>query len=287
MIVRLIAIVLLTVAAAGQAAPPPKAAAPAAARVDWLDVIVATPQGGFRQGNPNAPVKLLEFGALTCPLGTQQRRVHEALGPVGGWKVGASGPQAEPNCAPMPAAGVHASPAPIYAGPHHLRGVEAEISFRLGADLPPRSAPYGRAEVIAAIADCLPAIEVLDSRFVDPDAVDRLSQLADGLSHGGFVYGAPAADWQAIDFARERVRLRVDGAVVKTGSANPAGDMIRLIQWLADTGARWAGGLHAGQYITCGSWTGKDLVGPIAEVQAEFAHAGSVTVEFTGPEQSA
>ncbi len=33
---------------------------------NWLDVVVATPQGGFRQGNPNAKVKLLEFGSLTC-----------------------------------------------------------------------------------------------------------------------------------------------------------------------------------------------------------------------------
>ncbi|UAJ09631.1 thioredoxin domain-containing protein [Glacieibacterium megasporae] len=40
-------------------------AKPAAA--NWLDVIVATPEGGFRQGNPNAKVKLLEFGSLTCP----------------------------------------------------------------------------------------------------------------------------------------------------------------------------------------------------------------------------
>ncbi len=213
-----------------------------------------------------------------------QRRVNESLGPIGGWKVGAAGPEAEPNCAPMPAGGVRASPAPIYAGPNHLRGVEAEISFRLGADLPPRDARYGRAEVIAAIAYCLPAIEVVDARFIDPDAVDRLSQLADALSHGGFVYGAPAADWQAIDFARESVRLLVNGEVVKTGTANPGGDMIRLIQWLADTGARWAGGLHAGQYITCGSWTGKDLVPASAHVQAEFAHAGSATLEFTSLE---
>ncbi len=210
-----------------------------------------------------------------------QRRVSAALGPVGGWKVGASGPQAVPNCAPLPAAGVHASPARIPAGATHLRGVEAEISFRLGADLLPREASYGRAEVIAAIAYCLPAIEVLESRYADPDAVDPLAQLADALTHGGFVYGAPAPDWQAIDFAREGVRLLVDGQVVKTGTANPAGDMIRLIQWLADEGARWAGGLRAGQYVTCGSWTGKDFVAASAHVQAEFATAGSAVLEFT------
>ncbi len=210
-----------------------------------------------------------------------QRLVAEALGPIGGWKVGAAGPGAPPTCAPMPAAGVHPAPARIPAGPHALRGIEAEIAFRLAADLPVREAPYGRAEVVAAIGVCVPAIEVLDSRFTDPDAQDKLSLLADSSTHGGFVYGAPAANWQGIDFAQETVRLLVDGALLKTGTANPGGDMIQLIQWLADTGARWAGGLRAGQYVTCGSWTGKDFVPPGAQVQVEFAHAGAVAMEFT------
>ena len=232
--------------------------------------------------------KLRSLPAVLTPVNVAhayavQRRVSEGLGTIGGWKVGAAGPEAAPSCAPMPAAGVHASPARITAPPGAMRGVEAEICFRLGADLPPREAPYGRPEVIAAIAYCLPAIEVLDSRFADPEAVEPLSLLADGLAHGGFVYGAPAPDWQGIDFSRETVRLLVDGVVVKTGTANPAGDMIRLVQWLADSGARWAGGLRAGQYVTCGSWTGKDIAGPAANVQAEFAHAGSAVLEF-GPQ---
>ena len=210
-----------------------------------------------------------------------QRRVLEALGPIGGWKVGASGPDAPCNCAPMPAAGIHAGPARVHAAPGALRGIEAEIAFRLAADLPPREAPYGRAEVIAAIGACVPAIEVLDSRFVDPDAQDKLSLLADLNTHGGFVYGAPAANWQGIDFAKETVSVTVDGKPLKTATANPAGDMIRLVQYLADTGARWAGGLRAGQYITCGSWTGKDFMAPGAQVQVTFASAGSTALEFT------
>jgi hypothetical protein len=211
---------------------------------------------------------------------TVQRRVSEGLGAIGGWKVGAPGPQGAPNCAPLPAAGIHPSPLRLDAGPFGLRGVEAEIAFRLGADLPPRSEPYGRAEVIAAIAYCLPAIEVLDSRFTDPNEQSALSLLADLNSHRALVYGAPAANWQGIDFAAESVRLLVDGQELKTATANPAGDMIRLIQWLADAGAHWAGGLRAGQYVTCGSWTGKDFVRPGAQVQIEFAHAGSAAVEF-------
>lgn len=41
-------------------------AAPTATR-DWTQVVAATPEGGFRMGNPDAKVKLLEFASLTCP----------------------------------------------------------------------------------------------------------------------------------------------------------------------------------------------------------------------------
>lgn len=34
---------------------------------DWTQVVAQTPEGGFRMGNPNAPVKLIEFGSMTCP----------------------------------------------------------------------------------------------------------------------------------------------------------------------------------------------------------------------------
>lgn len=34
---------------------------------DWSTVTVATSAGGFRMGNPDAKVKLIEFGSMTCP----------------------------------------------------------------------------------------------------------------------------------------------------------------------------------------------------------------------------
>lgn len=33
----------------------------------WSDVAVRTPEGGWLVGNPDAPIKLLEYGSLTCP----------------------------------------------------------------------------------------------------------------------------------------------------------------------------------------------------------------------------
>ncbi|MEA3002753.1 MAG: hypothetical protein QOH81_1541 [Sphingomonadales bacterium] len=65
---------LLVAAAAAFAAPAAgapvrHAAAPArhAAARDWSRTVVATPEGGFRMGNPAARVKLVEYGSLTCP----------------------------------------------------------------------------------------------------------------------------------------------------------------------------------------------------------------------------
>jgi protein-disulfide isomerase len=40
---------------------------PAPNNGDWTQMIVKTPEGGFRMGNPEAPVKLIEYGSLSCP----------------------------------------------------------------------------------------------------------------------------------------------------------------------------------------------------------------------------
>ncbi|OYU14051.1 MAG: protein-disulfide isomerase [Alphaproteobacteria bacterium PA4] len=42
-------------------------ATPAPAGQSWQTVFAATPEGGFRIGNPDAKVKLVEFASLTCP----------------------------------------------------------------------------------------------------------------------------------------------------------------------------------------------------------------------------
>lgn len=33
---------------------------------DWTEIVSETPEGGFRMGNPEAPVKLVEYGSLSC-----------------------------------------------------------------------------------------------------------------------------------------------------------------------------------------------------------------------------
>jgi len=42
-----------------------KVAAPAGKT--WSQTVVKTPEGGVMMGNPDAPIKLVEYGSLTCP----------------------------------------------------------------------------------------------------------------------------------------------------------------------------------------------------------------------------
>ena len=56
----------LLAALAAAALPTAAPAQAAQAQRDWSTVVAATPEGGFRMGNPDAPVKLVEFVSLTC-----------------------------------------------------------------------------------------------------------------------------------------------------------------------------------------------------------------------------
>lgn len=66
-------IVLALAACGDQAADPatatsePVAAVPAPAGTSWRETVAETPEGGHLVGNPNAPIKLVEYGSLTCP----------------------------------------------------------------------------------------------------------------------------------------------------------------------------------------------------------------------------
>lgn len=214
-----------------------------------------------------------------------QDTLAASFGPVGGWKIGAPNAEATPLFAPMPLAWIAPSGSTLTTG--RYRGLEAEIAFLVGNDLPPRATPYTREETLAAMASCHPVIEVLESAFTDPTQASKLSALADLQMHGGFVYGPAFAggptvpNWHTIDFNTETVTLAVDGVirVERTGS-NTSGDLLKLLPWLANEGAARTGGLKAGQWITTGSWTGNTLATSGSAVGVDFSTAGHVDLRF-------
>lgn len=216
-----------------------------------------------------------------------QDKLSWAYEAIGGWKIGAPSADATPMFAPMPVAWMSCSGCEMRGMTHRYRGLEAEIAFLIGKDLPPRKTAYSRDEVLGAVESCHPVIEVLETAFVDPWQVDRLSMIADLQVHGGFVYGAAYPDWQNIDFTQEHVTLAIDGSVrVERTGSNTSGDLLRLLPFLANEGAARTGGLKRGDWVTTGSWTGYTLASAGSVVDVQFSTAGKVNLRF-GAEGSA
>jgi 2-keto-4-pentenoate hydratase len=210
-----------------------------------------------------------------------QDHVAAAFGEIGGWKIGAPNPEATPLFAPMPLAWMAASGSTLAGSRWRYRGLEAEIAFLVGEDLPARATPYTREEALAAMASCHPIIEVLESAFIDPAQAAKLSAFADLQMHGGFVYGPAFDAWHGFDFNTDTVTLTVDGIVrVERTGSNTSGDLLKLIPWLANEGAARTGGLRKGQWITTGSWTGNTLATSSSTVSATFKTAGQVDFCF-------
>lgn len=206
-----------------------------------------------------------------------QDAVSEALGEIGGWKVSAKEPNAEPTCAPMPASVIHPSGYHMPAWDGGQCGIECEIAVRMKNDLPPRSNPYTHEEVLAAIETVHPAFEIITYRLQAHAHTSRVLLGADAFGNGAFVYGDGRSHLIGLDQTKQRAILDVNGErwVDKVGG-NLAGDIFTLITWLANHVAIRAGGLKAGQFVTTGSCTGMLFVDGGEELHAEFESIGWV-----------
>jgi 2-keto-4-pentenoate hydratase len=203
------------------------------------------------------------------------RRLGEA---IGGWKVGAASPTTEAFCAPIYARMIRPSPAAYAAGELRLIAIEGEIAFRLGHDLPPRAQPYERSEVTRD-ATLHPAIEVVDSRFVDPRALVRPSMLADNYANGGLVHGAAVRDWPMLDLAATRITITEDSQPFADSNAGAARDPVAALVDFANL-MRTRGGAKAGIFVTTGSWTGMAFTRHGTKISADFGPLGRVDIAF-------
>ncbi len=228
-----------------------------------------------------APRTLAEAYAIQYAL------LRELNTSIAGWK--ASLFDADNGiCAPLPAAAVR--DAPVYLVPGRMPtqgntqfGIEAEIAFRLGNDLPPLGpgARYERDAVLDALASAHAVIEVVVSRYANNEAVSRLEQVADSFMNELLVVGPSCPAWRSLPLAKLPLEVRVDGKPVhQARGGHPLGDPLKPVVWLANHLSQFGQGLRAGEIVTTGSWNGVHTVGPEQSVTAWFDGLGSAIVRF-------
>jgi 2-keto-4-pentenoate hydratase len=209
----------------------------------------------------------------------QDEVTHQLGKLIGGFKAIAPA-GAEPQRAILYGGTLHASPASMAAADVPHCGVEAEVAFRYRQDFPPRATPYSREEVAAQL-DCCAAIEVVSGRFDRSVQVSNLERLADGILNGGFVHGPLISDWQKLDLPNIHVTQSVNGQVaIEKNGGHPTGDPLGVAVMLANLW-RDKGGIRAGQFVTCGSYTGLTYINPGDVCTIRFEGLGEARVEFT------
>jgi 2-keto-4-pentenoate hydratase len=215
-----------------------------------------------------------------------QARLDDFGGPRRGWKIAATG------AGGRKVLGVdHPLAGPVFerfsvppggeleVGHQRMGIAEAEFAFTVAADLPAREAPYGRAEVLAALGAFHPAIELPDTRFDDHRVVGAAQLLADAACAGSYVVGEPVDHYDPAALPEHRLTLERNGTPVAEGrGATVLGDPVEAVVWLANELARHQLGLVQGDVVMTGACgvTRDHVAGD--ELSADFGSLGRVSV---------
>jgi 2-keto-4-pentenoate hydratase len=130
-------------------------------------------------------------------------------------------------------------------------GVETEIAFKLGDDLPRGGDP---GTIGAAVESCMAAIELIEDLRYDYKRLDAAAMVAGNVWNAGVVLGTPVTDWQAADLARATARVSINGREIGSGrGADVMGNPVNALAWLADKLAADGTPLRRGMIVMTGS----------------------------------
>lgn len=221
-----------------------------------------------------------------------QDAVHELLapesGPVVGYKIGCTSAVMQQYIGiPHPCrggifeSGVHPSGVSLCASNFVRVGVECEVAVRLAHDLVPSERSFTADTVAEAIESYLPAIEIVDDRYVEWQTLGAPTLVADDFFAAGCVLGAPVARAAAPDLLDVVGRAFVNGREVGRGTgADVLGHPHNALAWLADHLAGSGKNLRAGQIVLTGSLVKTAWLSAGDRVAMELEGLGRVTADF-------
>jgi 2-keto-4-pentenoate hydratase len=156
--------------------------------------------------------------------------------------------------------------------------VEVELAFVLGAPLTGPS--VNAADVIRATDFILPALEVVDFRYVErPKLVDSI---ADAAACGFVVLGGNPRRLADIDIRRIGASLSKNGEIEETGVASAVmGNPINAIAWLANKLHEFGVTMQPGHVVLSGSFIKAVRFGAGDSLVALFDTLGEVTLKIS------
>ncbi len=216
------------------------------------------------------------------------QEIEEATGrgAIAGYKIGLTTPVMQKLCGvdepcygAIFASEVHHSRAVLSARDYCRLGVETEIAFRLGDDLPEVG---NRQKVADAVESCMAAIELIEDLRHDYKRLDAAAMVAGNVWNAGVVLGTPLTEWRTLDLARVRAELRVNGRQIGDGNGGDVmGNPLNALVWLAGKLSAAGTPLQRGMIVMTGSMV--PIQYPVAgdRVQVEVSGLGTAELAVT------
>ena len=172
------------------------------------------------------------------------------------------------------------SPAVLDSARLNKLAIEPELALVLGADLPAGVDPHTADSVAAAVADVVPALEIVDSRFAAWTEVGLPSLVADNGVNAFWIEGT-ARPLAGIDLTAQQVSVARNGVTEHEGvGGNVDGGPLGVLAWLANMLNRQGEMLKEGQKISTGTLTPVIAAAPGDTLEADFGALGTVAVSF-------
>jgi 2-keto-4-pentenoate hydratase len=197
--------------------------------------------------------------AYQVQLALNRLWVDGVRGPIAGYKIALTSQAIrdlvgvdDPCAGAIFASTVRHSPATIAVADFVRVGLEFELAFQMGKDVP-EDGSFDGESIRPYIEAAMPAFEMIEDRAADYGKLDVATLVADNAWSGGMVLGTPSTAWKKMDLETTPVSLSYnnDTEMAVTGAA--MGSPLISLAYLASLLSCQGRSLKAGDIVMSGS----------------------------------
>jgi 2-keto-4-pentenoate hydratase len=212
-------------------------------------------------------------------------------GPLAGYKIALTSPQIlqqtglkGPCYGPIRKKRVFEHKATVRADRWTRLGVELEVVFIIGRDVPKARKPYDRDSIAEYVGDVRAGFELIEDRGADYSRLAVNPLIMDAGWNGGSLVARANKDWRKLPIDKLAGSIAFDGKVMRTGnSGDVLGHPRNALAWLANKLGEHGKTLKKGMIVSSGSMVACQFVPPGSTAVGRIDGLGEVTLKYELP----
>jgi 2-keto-4-pentenoate hydratase len=163
-------------------------------------------------------------------------------------------------------------------------GVELEVVFVMGRDVPKPKKPYDKDSIAEYVGEVRAGFELIEDRGADYSRLAVNPLIMDAGWNGGSLLAKPNRNWRDLPIDKLDGSISFDGTVVRTGhSGDVLGHPHNALAWLANKLGEHGKTLKKGMIVSSGSMVACQFVPPGSTATGKIEGLGEVTLKYELP----